>query len=933
MNKHRVSPSLPSVDDVHARRVVLRDGSVATMRAATGADRDAMRRFFHELSPESRRKRFFIASEPSASLVERQCDAVDPTRGVTLVAERNVDGDVRLIAVASYIALTSGVAEAAFAVGDRFQGKGLGTLLLERLAVLAVANGFRRFQATTLADNAEMLEVFRDSGFEIRSKSAGGCVDVQLSLTPSFEGVASAEERSRVATAASLRPMLEPRSVAVVGASRDATSVGRRIVDGLIAAGFSGPIYPINPHAAEIGGRKAFASVRDLPRGVDLAVVVVPQPAVLSVVDDCAATGVKSLVVITAGFAETGPEGRALQQALVEKTRGYGMRMVGPNCMGLLNTRADIRLNASFSPVFPPTGHIGFSSQSGALGLTILELAARRQAGLSTFVSVGNKADVSSNDLLEYWEGDPSTNVILLYVESFGNPRRFARLARRIGRKKPIVAVKAGRTRAGVRAAGSHTAAFAASDVAVAALFHQSGVIRADTIDDMFDIAACLDAQPLPLGRRVAIVTNAGGPGILAVDACEAAGLTVAEFSAETRARLAAFLPSVASVGNPVDMVASASGDDYRRAIEVALTADESDALIVIFTPVDATRSAEIQSAIREGVADGRRAGATRKPILACVMADLGRVLPLDVGGEHLPTYAFPENAARALGKIAAYATWRAQPPGLFWGFDDVRADVARDVCRKALIDEHGAPRGDRWLGSDEVSAVLSAFGLPLAVGAVAHTADEAAALASVLGFPVAAKLTSRRVQHKTEIGGVRLNLANEHAVRKAFSDIVARARQFVPVETIDGVLIQPMIVGGVETIIGLADDPLFGPLIAFGLGGIHVEVLGDVRFRVAPLTDRDADELLHEIRGFPLLQGYRGHPAADVEALRDILLRISSLAEEVPEILELDLNPVIALPPGNGCRIVDARIRVGTRHRASEVTSPASQVPVAVRA
>jgi acetate---CoA ligase (ADP-forming) len=598
--------------------------------------------------------------------------------------------------------------------------------------------------------------------------------------------------------------------------------------------------------------------------------------------------------------------------------------------MGLLNTRDDIRLNASFSPVFPPTGHIGFSSQSGALGLTILELAAKRHAGLSTFVSVGNKADVSSNDLLEYWEGDPSTNVILLYVESFGNPRRFARLARRIGRRKPIVAVKAGRTRAGVRAAGSHTAAFAASDVAVDALFRQSGVIRAETIDDMFDIATCLDSQPLPFGRRVAIVTNAGGPGILAVDACEAAGLTVTEFSAETRARLAAFLPSVASVGNPVDMVASATGDDYRRAIEIALTADESDALIVIFTPVDAAKSAEIQAAIREGVAAGRRSGATRKPILACVMADTGDVVPLDINGEHVPTYAFPENAARALGKIAAYATWRAQPAGLFWGFDNVHADVAREVCRKALNSDASTP-SDRWLSSEEVSAVLNAFGLPLAVGAVAHTADEAAALASVLGFPVAAKLTSRQVQHKSEIGGVRLNLANEHAVRKAFSDIVARARQFVPAGTIDGILIQPMIAGGIETIIGVADDPLFGPLIAFGLGGIHVEVLGDVRFRVAPLTDRDADELLHEIRGFPLLQGFRGHAAADVDALRDILLRVSTLAKEVPEILELDLNPVIALPPGNGCRIVDARIRVGTRRIAPQVTAPRDEVAVRV--
>ena len=742
MNRHRIASSLPAVDDVHAPRVVLRDGSVATVRAATDADRDAMRRFFHELSPESRRKRFFTAGEPPAALIERLCDVVDPARGVTLVAERHVDGDVRLIAVGSYAALTAGVAEAAFAVDDRFQGKGLGTALLERLAAIAAGHGFRRFEATTLADNNAMLEVFRDSGFEVRSKSAAGCVEVQLSLTPSVEGVASAEERSRVATAASLRPMLEPRSVAVVGASRDPTSIGRRVLDALIAAGFSGPIYPINPHAAEIGGRKAFPSVRDLPPGVDLAVIAVPQPAVLGVVDDCAAAGVKSLVVITAGFAETGAEGRALQQALVEKVRGYGMRMVGPNCMGLLNTRADVRLNASFSPVFPPTGHIAFSSQSGALGLTILELAAKRQASASRRLSASAtrptcRATICSSTGRAIRD---RRHPALPRVVRQSAPVRAPRAAHRPTQSRSSPSRPGARAPAS-RAAGSHTAALAASDVAVDALFHQSGVIRADTIDEMFDIAACLDAQPLPAGRRVAIVTNAGGPGILAVDACEAAGLTVTEFSAETRARLAAFLPSVASVGNPVDVVASASGDDYRRAIEVALTADESDALIVIFTPVDASRSAEIQAAIRDGVAAGRRAGATRKPILACVMADPGRVVPLDVGGEHVPTYAFPENAARALGKIATYATWRAQPPGLFWGFDDVHPEVARDVCRKALNDEARArPATAGWdrrrlRGAERIRASLAA-------GAVAHTADEAAALASVLGFPVAAKLT-----------------------------------------------------------------------------------------------------------------------------------------------------------------------------------------------
>ena len=904
---HRLAPAPPAVDDSAGPRLVLRDGTVASVRRSTPGDHEAMRRFFHELSPESRRRRFFTAGEPAERLVDLLCDSADEHRSVTLVAVRQVGDDTRLIAVGSYIATTPGVAEAAFAVDDRFQGKGLGTALLERLAAIAADHGFRRFEATTLADNNAMIDVFRDSGFEVRSKSAAGCVDVVLTLTPSAEGVVSAETRRRRATAASLRPMLEPRAVAVIGASRNPASIGRRILDALVGSGFNGPVYPVNPSADEIGGRHAYRSVRDIPAGVDLGVVAVPRDRVLAVVDDCAVAGVKSLVVITAGYAEAGAEGRALQQELVERVRRYGMRMVGPNCMGLLNANPAMRLNASFSPFFPPPGHVGLSSQSGALGLAILALASSRGVGLSTFVSVGNKADVSSNDLLEYWEEDEATRVILLYLESFGNPRRFARLARRIGRTKPIVAVKAGRTRGGSRAAGSHTAALAANDVAVDALFHQCGVIRADTIDEMFDIAACLDAQPLPAGRRVAIVTNAGGPGILAVDACESSGLTVPPFPAETRARLGAFLPHAASTGNPVDMIASAGPDEYRQAIEVALSDRDTDALIVIFAPVDQDQSAATVAAIREGIVNARRAGATGKPILSCVMAEPGRPQPLDAGGERIPAYTFPENAARALAKVASYAEWRAQPLGLLWGFDDIHVDEARAICRGAV-----EARGEDWLTDDEMRRVLTAFGLPIAAGAVAHTADEAAAAGAGLGFPVAAKILSHRVQHKTEIGGVRLHLQNETAVREAFTDILARAASAGVLDSVDGVLIQPMIPGGVETLIGVTADRLFGPLIGFGLGGIYVELMGDVRFRIAPLTDHDADELLRESRGFPLLQGYRGQPAADVEALRDLLLRVSRLADEVPEILELDLNPVIALPAGHGCRIVDARIKVG---------------------
>jgi len=905
----QVTSPPPQEIDQTPSRIILRDGTIAVVRVTAREDLPALRRFFHELSPESRRRRFFSFVDPTETLLESFCDSTDPSRQTTLVALRQRDGDLRPIAVGSYLDLGGGAAEAAFAVADSLHGKGLGTLLLERLATLAAAHGFRRFEAMVLPENSAMLEVFQESGFEIRSKTERGCATVLLSLNPTSESIAAAERRHALATVVSMRPLMTPRTVAVIGASRDPASIGHRVLRAIVDATFAGAVYPINPHAAEIAGLTCYPSIGAAAWGVDLAVVAVPPDAVIDVVDQCAAAAVKSLIVITAGFAEVGCDGYSRQQRLVDKVRGYGMRMVGPNCMGVLNTAADVRLNASFSPLFPPAGRVAFSSQSGALGLAILELASERRVGLSSFVSVGNKADVSSNDLLEYWEADDQTSVILLYLESFGNPRRFARLARRIGRRKPIIAVKAGRTHAGTRAAGSHTAALGAADVAVDALFHQAGVIRADTMDDMFDIAACLDSQPLPPGRRVAIVTNAGGPGILAVDACEAASLSVVPFAEHTRKALSSFLPPEASVANPVDMVASATPESYRRAIEATLIADDTDALIVIYTPVDPRSADATLQAIRDGVAAARAGGATKKPVLACLMAGHGRPQPLELDGERIPAYAYPENTARALSKAAAYAEWRAQPPALLWSFDDIRVDDARAVCTRAI-----SLRGDGWLTGDEVAAVLGAFGVPVAAGMLAHSAEDAAAAARVLGFPVVAKLASRHVQHKTDVGAVRLNLSSESAVRRAYADIMTRGRGVAAESDIEGVLVQSMISGGVETMIGISDDPLFGPLIAFGLGGIYVEILGDVRFRVGPLTDRDADELLHEINGLPLLEGYRGHPPADLDALRELLLRISQLAVEVPEIIELDLNPVLAMSPGNGCRIVDARIRVQTR-------------------
>jgi acyl-CoA synthetase (NDP forming) len=545
------------------------------------------------------------------------------------------------------------------------------------------------------------------------------------------------------------------------------------------------------------------------------------------------------------------------------------------------------------------------SSQSGALGIAILELATKLNLGLSMFVSVGNKADVTGNDLIQFWEDDPTTNVILLYLESFGNPRRFSRIARRVSRSKPIVCVKSGRTSAGSRAAGSHTAALAASDVAVDALFQQTGVIRAETLEEMFDLAATLSNQPLPRGKRVGIVTNAGGPGILCTDACEAGGLEVPMVSEATRAKLKEYLPPAASLTNPVDMIASAPPDHFRKTVELVAVDENVDALIVIYIPVGTADNLAIMQAIAEGVAAGRARGAKDKPVIAVMMTEDGANVPMKVGNETLPRYLFPESAARVLSKISGYARWREQNAGIFPDFEDVDRFKAREICQRALS------RGPGWLSTEEARAVFEAFKLPLPAGGIAKTADEAASLAERIGFPVALKLDSLTLVHKTEVGGVALNLRDGAAVRQAFTSMQDRLKKTNQLQAMSGVLVQPMIKGGVEVMVGVTEDPLFGPLIAFGLGGIFVEILKDVVFRITPLTEQDARDMVGGIRGHRLLQGYRGHAAADTEALVELLLRTSLLVEEVPEIRELDMNPVFALEPGQGCRIADLRVRV----------------------
>ncbi len=714
-----------------------------------------------------------------------------------------------------------------------------------------------------------------------------------------------------------LEAVFRPRSVAVIGASRERGTIGAELFHNLIEHAFAGAVYPVNPKTTVVQSVRAYPSVTDLPEAVDLAVVVVPAALVAGVLEACGQKGVKAAIVISAGFKEVGGEGVTRESELLAIVRKHGMRLIGPNCLGVLNTEAAVRMDATFAPTYPPAGRVAFSSQSGALGLAILDLARELNVGISHFASIGNKADVSANDLLEFWEQDPGTSVILLYVESFGNPRRFNEIARRVGRRKPIVAVKSGRTRAGARAASSHTGSLAGADTAVDALCQQCGVIRTDTMEELFDVAMLLANQPVPMGTRVGIVTNAGGPGIMASDACESHGLEVPILADATQVALRAVLAKEAAVRNPVDMIASASPAAFEKSVELVANDASVDALLVLYVPPIVTTPEEVAQAIVRGTVTARAAAAKRgeaaKPVLACFMGSHGVAEGLlSLQESHIPSYTFPESAAIALARAVRYGRWRIEPEGKLQKFE------VKDVARARAVIEAGCDRAKEgvaaWLSSDEIGALLGSYGIASAGSQVAPSADQAASAAKKLGFPVAVKLVSPTITHKSDLGGVVLDVRDERGVREAFAGIEGRLLQAGMRDQMTGVTIQAMVGGGVEAIVGMTRDPSFGPLIMFGLGGVNVELLKDVAFRVHPLTDRDAREMIRSVRGFPLLEGYRGAPACDIAAIEETLLRLSQLVGEHPEIAEMDLNPIKVLAPGRGCVVVDARVAVKAR-------------------
>jgi len=705
---------------------------------------------------------------------------------------------------------------------------------------------------------------------------------------------------------ASLETVLKPRSIAVIGASRRNLTIGNRLFRNLLQNEFTGVVYPVNPNAKVVAAVQTYPSVMDIPGEVDLAIIITPADTVSRLMEECGQKGVRGVIVITAGFAESSPEGKKKQDGIVEIARRYGMRIVGPNCMGIVNTDPEINMNATFSPTFPPIGGIAMGTQSGALGQSILAYARNLNIGLSTFVSIGNRADVSSNDLLQYWEKDPPTRVILLYLESFGNPKKFVRIARGITPTKPVIVVKSGRTPAGFRAATSHTGALATGEVASEALFAQTGMVRVDTLEELFEVANLLYHQPVPQGNRVAILTNGGGPGIMTADACADRGLELHTLSDESVSKLKSFLPSRASLSNPVDMTAEASPEDYSRALEILAHDDGIDIVIVIFIPPILVRAEEVANAMRELAPEFRRRG---KTLVASFMGSRGAGIEYDSeDGGCIPNFIFPEHTAVALAGAWEYSRWLQRPKGVVPELKGINKEKARAVVASALEQSSTRPL---WLEASSISELLNTYGIQVVASKSVKTAEDAARAAEEIGFPVAVKLLSDKIIHKTEVGGVVLPCHSAGEVKQAFNQIRESLEGLGRADEMQGVIIQPMVSEGIEVIVGLTQDPSFGPLIMFGTGGIYAEFLKDVTFRIHPLTDIDVQEMVRSVKAYQLFAGWRGSKPSDVKSLEDLLLRVSAMVEDLPQIAEMDLNPVKVQEQRKGYVVVDARISV----------------------
>ena len=879
-------PALPEPPREWDRDVLLRDGSVARIRPIRPTDRRGWREFYSRLSEQSIYLRFFGPHpHPSDAEVEHFVTVDYDTRMAFVIEQHG-----RILGIGRYDMMRQPTAEVAFLVEDAAQRRGIGTLLLEYLVGYATSRGVRRFVADTLAYNAAMVSVFRRAGFRQEASTDGQVTRVVLDLSLTEAVHERVDAHAWEASVASLGHILAPTSIAVIGASRSGTGVGSEILANLQGGGYRGRLFAVNtsvgPHDAD--GVQWVRDVADCPGPVSLAVLAVPARAVLEVVDRCSAASVGGLIIATSGFAEAGPEGTRAQAEIVDRAHRGAMRIIGPNCLGVINTAPGVSMNATFATRAIMHGHLALGSQSGALGIALLEQSQTLDVGVSSFVSMGNTADVGSHDLLRYWHQDANTRVILLYLEAFRDPPKFFDVARVVTRTKPVVVLKSGRSVVGARAAASHTASLATPDRAADTLFEQAGVIRASTLDEMLALGTLLDHSPVPAGPRVAIVSNAGGAGVLAADAADEVSLAVTRLNDETQQALRDAAPGAAAVDNPIDLGSGVGPTAFSATLERLAHSGEIDAIVAIHAEVPELDTDEFvalasEVAWREAV-----------PILAVTLGVHPR------GHADVARFAFPEMAMHVLARVVRYGQIRAQDPGRVPTFADIRAEAAAKLVERVL----GEDAGGRWLDPSETRQLLEAYGIPLARAAYVRDTKAAVAAAREIGLPVALKADVVGVVHKLESGAVALGLTSVDAVRKT----VRRFRESFG-DGLRGVIVQEMSPPGVELLVGAVHDPAFGPLVVYGSGGTSAELFRDQLTRLAPLTTRQADELVRAPRGARLLDGFRGQPAADIAAVTSVLHRVSQLAADIPEVAELDCNPLIAHP--DGASVVDARIRL----------------------
>ncbi|MCW2751401.1 MAG: family N-acetyltransferase [Aeromicrobium sp.] len=857
--------------------VLLKDGRVAQLRPILESDADDFVEFYSRVSDQSKYFRFF---SPYPTLSEKDVarfTTVDHDRRVAFV----VTVHSSIIAVGRYDAIADDEAEVAFLVEDAHQGRGVGQLLLEHLAQAGRERGIHRFVADVLPSNSRMQQIFREMGYHVDGMVEDGVQRLAFQIEPTDSAIGVMRAREQRAEAASIARIFRARSIAVIGASRRQDSIGQAMVRNLVLGDFSGSVYAVNSQAEAVSGLPAYKTVQDIPGEVDVAIVAVPAESVNDVVLDCAAKGVHGLVVISAGFAEEGAEGRQRQRVLLGLSRSYGLRLIGPNCLGFINTSPDLQLNASLSPSMPPQGRVGFFCQSGALGTAILESVSRRGLGLSTFVSAGNRADVSGNDLLQYWQEDDATEVILLYLESIGNPRKFSRIARRVSRTKPIVAVKSGRSTQGVPV-GHAVKRSSAPQSAVDAMFRQAGVIQVDTLDEMFDVAQLLAHQPLPRGNRVAVVGNSDAVALIVADAAAAAGLQVAE---------------------PVSLGADANADDFEVAIESALVSPDVDALVAVYIPPLNTTGEEVANVL---AAVGEQSD---KPIVSTFLGSEGVPVLLRVpdllggsaGRGSVPSYAAPESAVRALARVVNYAEWAARDHGEFRIALDHRTGDARALVRQVL---DAAPRG-ALLSTEQVHALLACYGIDLWTWINVHTKEEAIAAGERLGWDAILKAGSEHLRTRPDLAHIWRGIHNPDDMSAAWDDLTS----WTGMRKDTRFFVQRAAPDGIQVSFSVTEDPLFGPLVSFGLAGAPSELLDDRSYGIPPLTDLDAEAMIRNLRSAPLLYGYRGSEPVDVDGLQDIIVRLAAMKDDLPEIAELDLEPVSV--NADGFTALSARAKV----------------------